>query len=129
MGPLDTIVLWACLLLTMRAALIFTLLLTTAGFVGCRSTSVTAPASAADRDLEQQVGERVVLEGVVTNTKCPQVEGVDAWGLEEYRGQRVRVSGILRKTLITEADIDPMVANRGSGTFYSLDEMTYELIK
>lgn len=117
----------------MRTALLLTLFLSAMGFLGCRSSaSSTSLASAQSRekiDLEQQVGKRVVLEGVVTNTKCPQVQGVDAWGLEEYRGQRVRVSGMLRKRVVTEADIDPMIANRGPGTFYSLDEMTYELIK
>jgi hypothetical protein len=85
--------------------------------------------SIATPDLEQRVGQKVVLEGIVTNTKCPQVQGVDAWGLEDYRGQRVRVTGILRKTVVTEADVNPLVANRGAGTFYSLDEMKYELLK
>jgi hypothetical protein len=88
-------------------------------------------------DLEQRVGQRVVLEGVVTASKCPQVQGVDAWELENYRGQRVRVSGVLRKTVVTQAEIDalktpdgfPLVANRGAGTFYSLDDMKYELLK
>ena len=46
-----------------------------------------------------------------------------------YRGQRVRVSGVLRKSVVTEADVDPLVANRGAGTFYSLHGMKYELLK
>jgi hypothetical protein len=80
-------------------------------------------------DLEQRVGQRVMLEGIVTDTKCPQVQGVDAWGLENYRRQRVRISGVLRKTVVTQADVDPLVANRGAGTFYSLDDMKCELLK
>jgi len=118
---------------TMRATLTCTLLLSAACLLGCQpsvSSPPVAPAqSAAVADLEQRVGQKVVLEGVVTNTKCPQVQGVDAWGLEDYRGQRVRVSGVLRKSVVTAADIDPMVANRGAGTFYSLDDMKYELLK
>lgn len=85
--------------------------------------------SAITQDLERRVGQQVVLEGIVTNTKCPQVSGVDAWGLEDYRGQRVRISGILRKTVVTDVDVNPLVANRGAGTFYSLDQIKYELLK
>ena len=118
---------------TRRAALTFTLYVPVACFLGCQppapSTPVAPAQSAATLDLEQRVGQSVVLEGVVTNTKCPQVQGVDAWDLEDFRGQRVRISGVLRKTVVTEADISPSVANRGAGTFYSLDEMKYELLK
>jgi hypothetical protein len=118
---------------TMRAALTFTLLVSAACLLGCQSLvsspSVAPAQSAAVTDLEQRVGQRVVLEGIVTNTKCPQIQGVDVWGLEDYRGQRVRVSGVLRKSVVTAADIDPMVANRGAGTFYSFDDMKYELLK
>ncbi len=114
----------------MRAALIFTLLLSAACLLGCQPSVSSPPVqSAVMPDLEQRVGQRVVLEGIVTNTKCPQVQGVDAWGLEDYRGQRVRVSGVLRKSVVTAADIDPMVANRGAGTFFSLDDIKYELLK
>ncbi len=117
----------------MRAALTFTLFIAAACFLGCQPpappASVAPTPSAATPDLEQRVGQKVVLEGIVTNTKCPQVEGVDAWGLEDYRGQRVRVSGVLRKTVVTEADVNPLVANRGAGTFYSLGDMKYELLK
>jgi hypothetical protein len=117
----------------MHAALSFTLLLSAACLLGCQPSASSPPIasaqSAATPDLEQRVGQRVVLEGIVTNTKCPQVQGVDAWGLEDYRGQRVRVSGVLRKTVVTQADVDPLIANRGAGTFYSLDDMKYELLK
>jgi hypothetical protein len=117
----------------MRASLTFTLLVSAACLLGCQpsvsSPSVAPAQSAAATDLPQRVGQRIVLEGIVTNTKCPQIQGVDVWGLEDYRGQRVRVSGVLRKSIVTAADIDPMVANRGAGTFYSLDDMKYELLK
>jgi hypothetical protein len=117
----------------MSAALAFAFFVSAIWFVGCTwsgpSTAVSRPQSVAAPNLEQRVGQRVVLEGTVTNTKCPQVQGVDAWDLHEYRGKRVRISGILRKTVIAEADVDMTVANRGAGTFYSLDEMKYELLK
>ena len=117
----------------MRGALTFTLLVSAACLLGCQSLvsspSVAPAQSATVTDLEQRVGQRVLLEGIVTNTKCPQIQGVDVWGLEDYRGRRVRVSGVLRKSVVTAADIDPMVANRGAGTFYSLDDMKHELLK
>jgi uncharacterized protein YceK len=108
----------------------------------CRSKSrrqddKAVTLAAALPDLEQRVGQRVALEGVVSNTKCPQVQGVDAWGLEDYRGQHVRVTGVLRRSVVTQAEIDalktpegfPLVAHRGAGTFYSLEDMKYELLK
>ena len=110
----------------MRRVLAFTLLILMACVLGCRATG---PASSGAPNLEQRVGQRVVLEGVVTDSKSPQVQGVDVWGLDAYRGRHVRVSGILRKAVVAEADIDPTTANRGAGTFYSLDEQTYELIQ
>ena len=117
----------------MRDALTFTLLISVACFLGCQprasSLPVASAQSPATADLEQRVGQRVVLEGIVSNTKCPQIQGVDVWGLEDYRGQRVRVSGVLRKLVVTEADIDPTIANRGAGTFYSLDHLEYGLLK
>jgi hypothetical protein len=81
--------------------------------------------------LEQRVGQRVVLEGVVSNTKNPQVQGVDVWDLEDHRGERVRVSGILRKTVVTQAQIDaqPLMQNAGPGISYSLVDIKYEILK
>jgi hypothetical protein len=93
-----------------------------------QKTAGLAPAGVKP-DLEERVGQRVVLEGLVSDTKCPQVQGVDAWELADYRGRRVRVSGILHKSLVKATDVDPMVANRGAGTFYSLDQMKFELLR
>ena len=116
----------------MRVGLIFTFLVSAACLFGCQlrtSSPIASTQSEAMPNLEQRVGQNVALEGIVSNTKCPQVQGVDAWGLEDYRGRRVRISGVLRKTIVTQADVDPTLANRGAGTFYSLDDMKYELLK
>ena len=79
------------------------------------------------------VGQRVELVGVVTQTKCPQILGVDLWELEEYRGRKMRVSGILKQSVVTQAQIRDterrtglMFANRGPGTFYHLEDLRYE---
>jgi len=115
----------------MRVGLTFTFLISKACLLGChhRAASLSVAPAQSTLDLEQRVGQRVVLEGIVSDTRCPQVQGVDAWGLEDYRGQRVRVSGVLRKSVVTEADVDPTIANRGPGTFYSLDDMKYKVLK
>lgn len=111
----------------------FTLLLSAVCLLVCKpsisSPTVEPTPSTALPDFKQRVGQRIELEGIVTNTKCPQVQGVDAWELEDFRGQRVRVSGVLRQSVITAADIEPLVASRGPGTFYSLEDMKYEVIK
>ena len=85
--------------------------------------------------LSSLVGKRVELIGVVSeDTKCPYVHGVDLWELESYRGKTVRVRGRLNQQVVTREQLDEdekqtdMVANRGAGTFYSLDKMTFEVI-
>ncbi len=91
---------------------------------------VTSPAEYA-----QLVGKRVELAGVVTQSRVPQILGVDVPELENYRGQNVKVTGILRQTDVTQAQIDEeerraggKFAHRGPGTFYHLDELRYELL-
>ena len=80
------------------------------------------------------VGRRVELVGIVTQSKIPQVLGVDVSELENHRGRKVRVTGILRRSDVTQAQIDEeeqlrggKFANRGPGAFYHLDELWYEL--
>jgi hypothetical protein len=85
-------------------------------------------------DYPRHVGKRVEVVGVVTNTKCPQVCGVDVWLLDAHRGRRVKLRGTLRETVVTQESIDemyrtgPVVANRGAGRFYSLDDMEFEVL-
>jgi hypothetical protein len=85
-------------------------------------------------EYAQFVGKRVELVGIVTQSKVAQILGVDLPELENYRGRKVRVTGILRRSKVTQAQIDEeeqrlggKFANRGTGTFYHLDELRYEL--
>ena len=90
---------------------------------------VSSPAEYADL-----VGKRVELVGVVTRSKVPQILGIDLSELENHRGRNVRVTGILGRSDVTQAQIDEeerrlggKFANRGTGTFYHLNELRYEL--
>jgi hypothetical protein len=111
---------------------------------GCHSPQNPAASPSADptsvarltdpADYPKHVGKRVEVVGEVTNTKCPQVCGVDVWSLDAHRGRRVRLRGTLRETVVTQEAIDEMyrtgqvVANRGAGRFYSLDDMELEVL-
>ena len=90
---------------------------------------VSSPAEYADL-----VGKRVELIGMVTQSRVPQIAGVDVPELEHYRGRQVRVTGILRRLDVTQSQISAeeqrlggKFAHRGAGTFYSLDEVQYQL--
>jgi hypothetical protein len=74
----------------------------------------------------------VEVVGVVSDTKCPQVAGIDLWSLGAHRGKRLRVRGVLRETVVTPEMIDQMnrhgMAHRGPGRFYHLDELEFEVL-
>ena len=108
---------------------------TFAALCGCQQTK--SPASAvhptSPSEYPQLVGRRIELIGVVTQTKCPQILGVDVQELEGYRGRQMRVTGILRQSVVTQAQIEETerkiggpVASRGAGTFYHLEDLKYE---
>lgn len=98
---------------------------------GCGAPSATAPATppvltSADA-IEANVGRLVTLEGVVTQTKIPTILGVEIdLDTPTMRGQRARARGLLKKTVVTPAEIaeekarSGEVATRGAGTFYRL---------
>jgi hypothetical protein len=87
--------------------------------------------------LDSLVGRRVELVGIVTNAAAPQILGIDLWGMEKLAGQRVRVYGVLQRTVITRtgpdtsravdsAPDDPMpLVFREPGKYYRLQRLTY----
>lgn len=86
------------------------------------------------KEFAQFVGKRVELVGVITRSKVPQILGIDLPELENHRGRSVRVTGILRRSDVTQEQIDQeerrlagKFADRGPGTFFHLDELRYEL--
>jgi hypothetical protein len=96
---------------------------------GRASTLVTSPS-----DYTALVGQRIELVGVVSQTRMPQILGIDVAQLENHRGRRMKVAGILRQSVVTQAQIDATerqvggaVANRGPGTYYYLEDIKYEM--
>ncbi len=63
--------------------------------------------------------------GVVINSKQPSINGYGCWALEEYRGKKVRICGIAKKTVITEdMDADMKkggVAHKGPGVYWNIE--------
>ena len=87
--------------------------------------------------LESFVGKRVELVGTVSHSSVPQIQGVDLWGLEQFRGKRLLVSGVLQRTVVSsnggdsgraqDSVADSFIAPvyRGTGTFYRLQYLVY----
>ena len=102
----------------------------------CRREQAEFITSSAD--LEHWVGQRVELIGVVSGENVPQIGGVDLWGMEALRGKRLRVSGILQRTVFQsgagdatraiDSGHDAFIAPvyRGAGTFYRLEDLRYK---
>jgi hypothetical protein len=92
-----------------------------------------APTLVASRDdYPLYVDKQIEVIGIVSETKCPQVQGIDAWDLADHRGQRVKLRGILREEVVTRADVEGLkrinVAHRGAGKFYRLDNMEFVVL-
>ena len=86
--------------------------------------------------LESFVGKRVELVGTVSDTRVPQMQGVDLWGFDQFRGKPLHVSGVLRRTVVSskggaghakDSGTDGFIAPvyRGTGTFYRLQYLVY----
>jgi hypothetical protein len=83
-------------------------------------------------DLPGLVGQRIQLVGTVTHTKIPEILGVDVEELRSYEGRKMKVSGVLRQTVVTAEDIAEAeremggpFAHRGPGTYYHLEDLKY----
>ena len=116
-----------------KFASLFVLLLVLTGCSPEESAGVIRLSSLTER--EGLIGNRIELSGVVSETKCPQILGVDLWGLEEYRGRAMKITGVLRQTVVAQSQFGggdgstgAPVDDRGPGTFYRLEDMHYELI-
>ena len=79
----------------------------------------------ARKDIQKHIGEKVTIVGVVSNTKMPQILGVDVGSDNpDLRGKKAEATGILERYEITSAEVAEMnrdgIAHRGAGVFYRL---------
>lgn len=111
---------------------------------GCRDrapdpASVAAPEPAVrvsdPADYPRLVGQRVEVVGVVGDAKCPQVQRLHCWELDEYRGRAVHLAGVLRATVVTEQAIAEETRKYGfplpgfgPGTHYHIEGMGWQLL-
>jgi hypothetical protein len=80
---------------------------------------------------EAAVGKSVVVIGVQSRSKQPQVNGVDVDGEYGLSDKKVVARGILKKTVVAEpppAKDGLEVARRGAGTYYAVIDPTTEQI-
>jgi hypothetical protein len=85
-----------------------------------------------DVRVNDAVGKWVRVEGIMTNSKQPQIAGVDVGEpsepipgstlrrVIELRGKPAWAEGVLEREIVRPEEVDNTVANRGAGTFYRL---------
>jgi len=49
-------------------------------------------------NYELLIGRCVEVIGIVRNTKCPQIYGIDLWELEDFREKKMLVIGTLKNS-------------------------------
>jgi hypothetical protein len=86
----------------------------------------------AARAVDEAVGKWVRLEGTITNSKQPQIAGVDVdepsvpipgsafRSVIRVGGKPGWAEGVLERTVVRPEDVDNTFANRGAGVFYRL---------
>ena len=80
---------------------------------------------------EAAVGKSVVVIGIQTRTKQPQVNGVDVDGDYNLSDKNVIARGVLEKHVVAEEPPSKdglHVASRGAGTFYSVIDPTTKML-
>jgi hypothetical protein len=109
---------------------------------GAAAAEGTSQGANARRDPDDDTGpsqraaavdKMVVVIGIQTRTKQPQVNGIDVDGDYNLSDKKVVARGVLRKTVVAE---EPTLeermhaATRGAGTFYAvIDPETKQLAK
>lgn len=110
----------------MKTHLVFwPLIFCLAGFCAAGEVAKTVPVLTEKKEVVKHIGEKVTLVGEVSNTKMPQILGVDvASDAPDLRGKRAEATGILERYEVTQAQIKKMdrigIAHRGTGVFYRL---------
>lgn len=106
----------------MRSCYSIVLLLT---LCGCGTRTPAPHVIVRVGDLDAHVGEVVLIRGEVSNTKIPQILGVDVRSNNpDLRGQSAEAVGVLQRHEVSPEEIAKAdYANRGPGVFYRLKEV------
>ena len=107
--------------------------------LGCAPSATTRPPATQPlvvitdpNQRDAATGKWVRVEGAVSDTKMPQIAGVDidepsdpipgssARRVRDIRGQRAWAEGILVRHVVRPEDVNNSFANRGAGTFFEL---------
>ncbi len=117
----------------MKQVFLLLILIFGAAFWGCHASFLSSsqiPVLTDYRQLDAHIGKVATIRGVVSNTKIPQIEGVDVLSDDpDLRGKLAEATGILERWTVTaeqlEADLKKygMFAHRGPGTFYRLKKI------
>lgn len=84
------------------------------------------PVVTDNRELSDFDGRLVAIRGIVSNTKVPTVIGVDVRVDDKLRGREAYAIGILRRSEVTQEQLDAEFAERGAfatrgpGVYYTL---------
>lgn len=107
------------------ASLLLLLSLFTVAVSHAGDVAVTMPIVTEQTNVAKYVGQKITIVGKVSNTKMPQILGVDvSSGSTDIRGRMAEATGVLERFEVTEAQIKEMdrlgIAHRGPGVFYRL---------
>lgn len=91
----------------------------------CHAGDVAVPVVTEQTNVAKHVGQRITIVGKVSNTKIPQILGVDVSSdTPDLRGKMAEATGVLERFEVTDAQIKEMdrigIAHRGPGVFYRL---------
>lgn len=90
-----------------------------------RLAAEAVPVITEAREIAKHVGQTITIVGEVSDTKVPQILGVDVTSESpDLRGHAAEATGILERYEVTEAQVREMdrahVAHRGAGVFFRL---------
>jgi hypothetical protein len=78
-------------------------------------------------NLDSYLSKLITIKGEVSNTKIPQILGIDVSCEEDCSNGEIGIAtGILVKIVVSKQDINRYTQNRGAGIFYKLMEPNSE---
>ncbi len=100
--------------------------------IGCNSVgekSEKASVLTSIANLEAYVGQKITIMGKISNTKTPQILGIDIdYTGDTYTPKTGKATGILVKTIVLKDTSGIQKASRGAGTFYRLQSLDGDFI-